>query len=382
MGAGFKSIDCGASKDYLDEVTWIWYRTDEGFSESGTNHGLAPNISFNNYAPTINRHLMTVRSFVEGERNCYTPVFDLYLGVNWTTVRTFLNGPHLFPTEIIMQHDGTREMVQVCLVNTEQGTPFINALLLGPLNSSPYPAPLLLIMDFTFPVRMDLGSGLMPTNTSYALPNFALTFPFSSRFFVLILMLITQDFVINLLARAEPLLSLESEKNREQEYEDDVYDRLWWNNDNTDWDLLKTREEAKVEDSLYELPREVLRTASQPQNHSTLLTANFSYWRYGDVSAQYYMFLRFAEIEKLPAGHKRIINVTFDDDENSLSHELTLRYLKPITLISNKITKGHINSTIKAATNSYAPPILNAFEIYKVTEERTVSYFRVTLKVN
>ncbi|XP_028763320.1 putative leucine-rich repeat receptor-like protein kinase At2g19210 [Neltuma alba] len=342
-------MDCGAGKDYLDEVTGIRSKTEEGFIESGTNHGLAPNINFNNCAPTINRQLMTVRSFVERERNCYAlkpkqqnnqkyliraifaygnydlrnqaPVFDLYLGINyWTTVRTFPNGPQIFPTEIIMQQDGTREMVQVCLVNTEQGTPFINALDLRPLSNSLYLAPLPLIVDFTFPVRMDLGSGLMPTDTRY---------------------------------------------------KDDVYDRLWWNNDNTDWDLLKTREEAKVEDSLYELPREALRTASQPQNHSTLLTANFSYWRYGDKSAQYYMFLHFAEIEKPPAGHKRIINVTFDDDENSLSHELTLRYLKPITLISNKVTKGHINFTIKAATNSYAPPILNAFEIYKVTKERT-----------
>ena len=97
----------------MDEVTGIWYQTDEGFIESGSNHGVAPNINFDQFPPTINQTLITLRSFPEGERNCYTlkpkqdkqnqkqkymiraifsygnydlknqaPTFDVYLGVN------------------------------------------------------------------------------------------------------------------------------------------------------------------------------------------------------------------------------------------------------------------------------------------------------------
>ncbi|KAI9073143.1 hypothetical protein K1719_044894 [Acacia pycnantha] len=166
---GFISIDCGASIDYVDEVTGIWYQRDESFIESGTNQRLAPNISFDHHAPTINRQLMTLRSFPEGERNCYTlrpkqekqkqkylmraiiaygnydlrnrvPEFDLYLGVNyWTTFRILpiTYAPQtIFPFEIIMEKDRSTEMIQVCLVNTGGGTPFINTLELRPLNNS------------------------------------------------------------------------------------------------------------------------------------------------------------------------------------------------------------------------------------------------------
>ncbi|KAI9081298.1 hypothetical protein K1719_036719 [Acacia pycnantha] len=289
---------------------------------------------------------MTLRSFPEGERNCYTlrpkqekqkqkylmraiiaygnydlrnrvPEFDLYLGVNyWTTFR-ILPIPYapqtIFPFEIIMEKDRSTEMIQVCLVNTGGGTPFINTLELRPLNNSLYHIPLpLTIFDLDGSgARYDLGSRLPP--------------PYWTRF------------------------------------KDDVYDRLWWNNDNPNWDVLQTSVEAKAEESVYELPWEVLRSAQRPPSNSNLLTTN---WSFGDISSQYYLFLHFAEIEKLPRGKKRIINVTFDD-QNSLSQQLTLEYLKPITLISN-ITKGF---TIKAATDSDAPPILNAFEIYKVIQQ-------------
>ncbi|KAI9081297.1 hypothetical protein K1719_036718 [Acacia pycnantha] len=345
--SGVISIDCGTSIDYVDEVTGIWYQRDESFIESGTNHRLAPNISFDHHAPTINRQLMTVRSFPEGERNCYTlrpkqekqkqkylmraiiaygnydlrnqvPEFDLYLGVNyWTTFRILPNpnGPQtIFPFEIIMEKDSSTETIQVCLVNTGRGIPFINSLELRPLNNSLYHVPLpLAIFDLgNSPVtRIDLGSRLQP--------------PYWTRF------------------------------------KDDVYDRLWWNNDNPNWDVLETSVEAKAEESVYELPWEVLRTAQRPPNNSNLLTINMIF---GDITNQYYAFLHFAEIKKLPRGQKRIINVTFDD-ENSLSQQLTLEYLKPITLISN-ITKGF---TIKAATDSDAPPILNALEICKVVQQ-------------
>ncbi|XP_054782655.1 putative leucine-rich repeat receptor-like serine/threonine-protein kinase At2g19230 [Prosopis cineraria] len=336
--SGFISIDCGASRDYVDDVTGIQYQTDEGFIESGTNYELSSpanellsNINCLSNFPTGERQLMTLRSFSEGRRNCYAlkpkheieqkyliralfaywnydsknqgPAFDLYLGVNyWTTVYLFYQPCQLH--EIILQRYSNTEILQVCLVNTGQGTPFINTLELRPLNNSLYPAPLPLYADFG---RADVGARLSPSTTRY---------------------------------------------------KDDVYDRLWSSYYDQN-DPFETNVEVEAEDSAYKLPSEVLRTALQPLNHSDLLTFNLIFQKMG----QHYLFLHFAEIQKLPPGHKRIMNVTFDDD-NSLSQQLTLEYLKPITLCSNKITKGYINFTIRAAAASDAPPILNAFEVY------------------
>ncbi|XP_078437249.1 putative LRR receptor-like serine/threonine-protein kinase At1g51820 [Wolffia australiana] len=101
-----------------------------------------------------------VRSFPNGTRNCYTlgplnagskyrvkaeffygnyngigtpATFDLYLGVNfWTTVES----RDFSRREIIFIAEG--ESVQVCLVNTGGGAPFISELDLRPLPSSLY----------------------------------------------------------------------------------------------------------------------------------------------------------------------------------------------------------------------------------------------------
>lgn len=132
-----------------------------------------------------------------------------------------------------------------------------------------------------------------------------------------------------------------------------------------DWSFLgnpfKRRAEISTGDYAYKLPLDVLRTAVQPLNHSKPIHANWTY----DASAQYYVFLHFAEIEKLPSAHKRIINVTFGDNE-SLSHPLTLQYLKPVTLSSKIPTIGYVTFTITASAESDTPPILNAFEIYEI----------------
>ena len=101
----------------------------------------------------------TVRSFPDGVRNCYTfgpvhsgskyrvtaeffygnydglnrsPAFDLYLSVNlWSTVEAGA----FSRKEIIIV--AAADSVQVCLPNTERGTPFISELDLRPL---PFPA--------------------------------------------------------------------------------------------------------------------------------------------------------------------------------------------------------------------------------------------------
>ncbi|CAA6672834.1 unnamed protein product [Spirodela intermedia] len=158
--AGFISIDCGLDDDsgYIDQVTQIPYSPDEPYTSAGVNSKVSPSTDLT----SIRRYYANVRSFPDGTRNCYTlrplvrgakyrvnaeflygnydglgrpPTFDLYLGVNlWVTLTT----GDFSRTEIIAV--AAAESMQVCLVNTGNGTPFISALELRPLPNSTYPA--------------------------------------------------------------------------------------------------------------------------------------------------------------------------------------------------------------------------------------------------
>ena len=164
--AGFISIDCGVTVDYIDTNTGIWYQPDTGFVETGKNHVLSPNQNIDNpYSidnPYIGTQLHTLRSFPEGNRSCYTlnpkqgknnnyliraffaygnydyinkaPSFDLYIGVYyWDTIHVI--GSYYY-SEI--NYTPSTDTIYVCLVNTGQGIPFISSLELRPLNNSIY----------------------------------------------------------------------------------------------------------------------------------------------------------------------------------------------------------------------------------------------------
>ncbi|KAF7814196.1 putative LRR receptor-like serine/threonine-protein kinase [Senna tora] len=346
--ADFISIDCGAKENYMDETSGIWYDTDENYIQTGTNYVTSPDFLFQRN-PTIDAQISTLRSFPEGQRNCYTlkpkqptennnkninkyliravfaygnydnknqvPIFDIYLGVNyWATMRVG-NASYIQYHDIIISHlpieedDNDSNMVQVCLVNTGQGTPFINTLELRPMFSNNSIYSYVSNSSTSLPLyvngRADVGTQLPPT-----------------------------------LVR----------------YKDDVYDRLWNFYNYSNWYPLNTSAEISTGDSAYKVPPQVLQTAVQSLNRSYSISVN---WTYG-TTYQYLVFLHFAEIEKLPSAHKRIINVTIGDNDSFVQ---PLDYLKPITLSSNIPNKGYATFTISAAAESDAPPILNAFEI-------------------
>lgn len=147
--------------DYFDNSTGIWFKSDTEFISSGENHDTLPEYFLNN--EQFGKRYETLRSFPNGRKNCYTlkleqatnnsfrirasfaygnydlknkiPKFDLYLGVNyWETVNlaAFTWGFH----EII--HVFPADTEYVCLVNTDNGTPFISALEIRPSNISTY----------------------------------------------------------------------------------------------------------------------------------------------------------------------------------------------------------------------------------------------------
>ena len=137
---------------------------------------------------------------------------------------------------------------------------------------------------------------------------------------------------------------------------------MWRQEDFYFWYPLNTTgvKTTEFQDSAYKLPSEVLETAVQSFNSSYALKLNWTY----DASSEYYVYLHFAEIQHLGRGRKRKLNVDFDGT-NSSSETISLEYLKPLTLISKKPTRGYARFTITATAESDAPPILNAFEIYQ-----------------
>ena len=109
--------------------------------------------------------MRNLRSFPQGEKNCYTskpeqgknsnylirpffyygnydnknkfPIFDLYVGGNYIYTVDF-NGVGSPKFDDVI-HVPTSDIIYVCLINTGHGIPFISALELRPLDNTLYP---------------------------------------------------------------------------------------------------------------------------------------------------------------------------------------------------------------------------------------------------
>ncbi|KAF8046075.1 hypothetical protein N665_4042s0004 [Sinapis alba] len=157
---GFINVDCGLSRyesPYLELNTRLIYTTDADLVKSGES-GRIDKI----FETMYERPYWTVRSFPKPERNCYeinterkttylirakflygnydgrntVPSFDLYLGPNlWTVVEANSTAKE------IIHHTTSQSSLQICLVNTGSGTPFINVLELRPLDREAYRTP-------------------------------------------------------------------------------------------------------------------------------------------------------------------------------------------------------------------------------------------------
>jgi Malectin-like domain len=161
---GFVSIDCGlpGNSSYKDASSTLTYSSDAQYIDTGTNY----NISVEYITSTLSPHYLNVRSFDTGTRNCYTIkslvaglkylvratfmygnydrlnkgsiIFDLHIGVNhWKTVN-ITNPEKMTIAEVLFVP--SVDYIQVCLVNTGGGTPFISSLDLRPMKSSLYPS--------------------------------------------------------------------------------------------------------------------------------------------------------------------------------------------------------------------------------------------------
>ncbi|KAL5757687.1 hypothetical protein ACOSP7_020298 [Xanthoceras sorbifolium] len=334
--SGFISLDCGLPENskYTDDTTGINYTSDADFIDTGTGNSILPEFQNN-----TKQQWWHVRSFPEGTRNCYRfnltkgnkyliratfmygnydeqgiiPVFDLHIGPNkWSTIKA-RNVSFLVIRELV--HIMPSSSLQVCLVNTDSGTPFISTLEIRPLMST-------------------------SSNNIYK----------------------TQSGSLNLFTR----LDVASTSTATIRYADDVYDRLWFPYGSLDWAELSTSLAVdSASNNGYKPPNVVMKTAGTPINVSHSIDF---YLDLEDTTLQFYVYFHFAELKKLQANESREFNISLNGDHWYGPFSPT--YLTTTTVYSPSAlnTGGNYSFSIFRTKSSTLPPILNALEIYSVSE--------------
>ncbi|CAL9166028.1 unnamed protein product, partial [Musa hybrid cultivar] len=338
--AGFINIDCGIPENssYLDQYLGITYVSDAQFIDTGVNHDVLPA-----YVSDLAQRYLTVRSFPDGPRNCYTfksmtpglkyliratflygnydfknslsIQFDLYLGVNlWKTI-TLTDPSSYFLTEAITE--ATADFISVCLVNTGRGTPFISGLDLRPMVASLYP----LVNASRSLVLLDRFN-MAPTGISIRYPL-------------------------------------------------DPYDRYWFQyTTQPSWNEISTNSivEYGVNDH-FEIPSKVMQTAVYPVN-STKLELSFTPDP-GDLN-EFYAVMYFAELQQ---NASRQFSVSLNGALLNDAKPFTPDFLTSDAIynINPSAGYGELNISLVATQRSTLPPLLNAVEVFSTMRNTNVA---------
>ncbi|XP_052166897.1 probable LRR receptor-like serine/threonine-protein kinase At1g05700 [Oryza glaberrima] len=333
-------INCGIPPKtrYVDNTTNISYDADDGFTDSGSNHNISASYMDSGHGRTYN-----VRAFPDGVRNCYTlrslvagskyliratfmygnydglsklAVFDLHIGVNfWTTVNITDPSHQVTKEAIVVVPD---EFVQVCLINTGAGTPFISGLDLRPLENRLYPQ-VNATQGLVQLARLNFG----PTNGTIRFPS-------------------------------------------------DPYDRMWdtWIDANdTRWNEISTRDLVQKEDNdPFDPPMAVMQTAIRPRNAADNIQM---YWEPElETNGQTRGFIAifyFSELESVPNNASRQFYINLNG-VLWLPNFFEPRYLKADAVYATQTMEKNrwYNISIDATANSTLPPLINGGEVFFV----------------
>uniref|UniRef100_A0A2N9FCN1 Malectin-like domain-containing protein n=1 Tax=Fagus sylvatica TaxID=28930 RepID=A0A2N9FCN1_FAGSY len=113
----------------------------------------------------------------------------------------------------------------------------------------------------------------------------------------------------------------------------------------------------------YQPPSIVMSTAATPRNDSSPLVIT---WEAENATSEYYIYMHFAEVEKLNANQSRSFNITING--NHFFGPVLPPYLSTYTVYSQSalmMAKKYEVSIFKTESSTL-PPILNAVEIYSV----------------
>ncbi|WOH12324.1 hypothetical protein DCAR_0831826 [Daucus carota subsp. sativus] len=333
--SGFMNIDCGrpANTNYTDTLTGLTYISDSEFIDAGESKTILPI----HRTPFLTQHFLTVRSFPQGTRNCYTlkpvqgrgnsylirawfmygnynskshiPRFDIHLGLEkWDTI-SFNKTSSRVKTEII--HVPVSDYIYVCLVDTGLGTPFISALELRYINDSIYTSEYgsLLLSD-----RVNFGEGFLPYR-----------------------------------------------------YKDDIFDRIWYPFNSFNSSLVYIyNSETWIDSFGYQIPYQVRRTAIEPDNITNPIKI---FWQSVNVTNQFLIYLHFSEVQTLHRNQTREFDIYLNGDLWS-DYSIRPSNLTTRTISSASPEKGasKYEILIQKTNRSTLPPIINAAELYAVKQ--------------
>uniref|UniRef100_A0A452ZLN7 Malectin-like domain-containing protein n=1 Tax=Aegilops tauschii subsp. strangulata TaxID=200361 RepID=A0A452ZLN7_AEGTS len=231
----------------------------------------------------------------------------------WQTVNVSTPGLEVTVEAIVVVPD---DFVQVCLVNTRAGTPFVSALELRPLKMKFYP-------------QANLTQGLLVEHRMNLGPA-------------------DQTNIIR--------------------YPVDPYDRVWipWA-DPKEWTEISTTRQVQSDDDDYEVPSAVMQTAVTPLNASKNLEISWDpVPQPRNPSPGYFIVMHFSELQILPSSAVRQFYVSI----NGMALNMTAAklYYHGTAVISNvkPYRYDKFNISLHATTNSTLPPIINAIELFSV----------------
>ncbi|XP_073006610.1 putative leucine-rich repeat receptor-like serine/threonine-protein kinase At2g19230 isoform X1 [Typha latifolia] len=336
---GFISIDCGATANSTDSITGIPYITDDQFIETGVKY----NVSSTNYLnSSLPKQYSTVRSFPDGDRNCYSLkpaildnkyllrasffygnydgknsgwdnsplLFDLYIGSGfWKTVN--ISDPSIPVTyEAITAISAYHPLLPVCLIRSDSSsTPFISLLEMRLLKNTLFPGDL-----------PDYG-------------NFIKLF--MRR---------------NLGASGDKIIR----------FPDDPYDRIWEPMNITLHELSTDKTVKHGQFDQFEVPSVVLQTASV----SAGVNDSIQFYVNPASHIAYFVILHFSELELLPEKDVREVDVYLDGFSGNYTANYAPIYLKSGSVYHPQVVLSQYLFSLNASKRATRPPILNALEIY------------------
>ncbi|CAA7036745.1 unnamed protein product [Microthlaspi erraticum] len=324
---GFISLDCGLPptdpSPYIEPITRLKFTSDSNFIQSGQIGRTDTTLQ----AQFPKQHT-TLRYFPDGLRNCYNLTvkkgtnylirarfgYGNYDGLNSFPKFDLYVGPNFWMTLDLKRyenfsweeitHIARSDSLDICLVKNGESIPLISALELRPLPNNSY--------------ITTAGLG--------------------------------------------PRLTLDCGKSR---YPDDAYDRAWISYFQDDWKQISTGLTVNTSDS-FRLPQAALKTAGIPAFGSSTFVDK----EYPDSSQdRVYMYLHFSEVQVLAANETREFDISFNNDSVIQSYKPV--YLQSKT-VYNKLPviceDKECVLSLKKTPKSTHPPMLNAIEVFTVTE--------------
>ncbi|KAG5415858.1 hypothetical protein IGI04_003425 [Brassica rapa subsp. trilocularis] len=331
--SGFTSLTCGApmGTSFLEKATNITYSSDAPYIDTGIGRSIK-----SSYQSKSEQQTWYLRSFPQSSRSCYTfnlttgdkyliraiffhggydtrpsTKFDLHLGPNkWATVST-AEETKSETFEII--HILATSRLQVCLVKTEDSTPFISAIELRKLTSKAYANESGSLQTF---LRADIGS-----------------------------------------------FSKQSLRYGSGVYGADVFDRIWLPYNSENWSQIRT-DNSVDNDNGFKVPENVMATASVPTDPDAHMNISLTGLH---QTSRFYVCLHFSEIQELNPNDTRELKVMYNG-------RLIIEPFKPISFYTRSFIRdelgpnanGQCTFSLQKTASSTLPPLLNAMEVYTV----------------